>query len=75
MQDKKHGYGIFTWATGNVYKGNYLDDLRSGFGEMYWTDGSYYKGEWVNGIQHGEGLIFVPGQGIKKGLFRDNTLA
>lgn len=42
--DKKHGYGIFSWASGNVYKGNYEDDLRCGYGEMYWGDGSYYKG-------------------------------
>ena len=41
---------------------------------MYWNDGSYYKGEWLNGIQHGEGVMFVPGQGTKKGLFRDNLL-
>jgi hypothetical protein len=54
--DKKHGYGIFTWSTGNIYKGNYSEDLRSDFGEMYWSDGSYYKGQWKNGIQHGEGI-------------------
>jgi hypothetical protein len=41
---------------------------------MYWGDGSYYKGEWVKGIQHGEGLLFVPGQGLKKGLFKDNVM-
>lgn len=26
FMDKKHGYGEFTWASGNRYKGNYLDD-------------------------------------------------
>jgi len=31
-EDRKHGYGIFSWASGNIYKGNYIDDLRSGFG-------------------------------------------
>ena len=41
---------------------------------MYWGDGSYYKGEWVRGIQHGEGMLFLPGQGIKKGKFKDNVL-
>ena len=30
--DKKWGYGIFTWASGNVYKGNYEADMRNGFG-------------------------------------------
>jgi hypothetical protein len=32
MNDKKQGYGIFTWATGNIYKGNYEVDMRSGYG-------------------------------------------
>ena len=41
---------------------------------MYWGDGSYYKGEWVRGIQHGEGMLFLPGQGVKKGKFKDNVL-
>jgi hypothetical protein len=30
--DKKSGYGIFTWASGNIYKGNYFDDVRHGYG-------------------------------------------
>jgi hypothetical protein len=36
---------------------------------MYWSDGSFYKGKWENGIQHGEGTIFVPGEGVKRGIF------
>lgn len=24
LGDKKHGYGIFAWATGNIYKGHYF---------------------------------------------------
>ena len=46
INDKKCGYGVFTWSSGNVYKGNYFEDLRHGYGEMTWTDGSYYKGAW-----------------------------
>ncbi len=51
--DKKWGYGEFTWESGNHYKGSYEGDVRSGYGEMHWTNGSYYKGQWVNGVQHG----------------------
>ena len=40
--DKKHGYGIFNWASGNTYKGEYKEDERDGYGEMRWTDGSIY---------------------------------
>jgi hypothetical protein len=34
VNDKKCGYGIFTWASNNIYKGNYFVDLRHGYGEM-----------------------------------------
>ena len=30
------------WESGNIYKGNYIDDERDGYGEMFWTDGSIY---------------------------------
>jgi hypothetical protein len=42
VNDKKHGYGIFQWASGNSYKGEYKDDERDGYGEMKWTDASIY---------------------------------
>jgi hypothetical protein len=41
VNDKKCGYGIFKWSSGNVYKGNYFDDLRHGYGEMNWI-GIYF---------------------------------
>ena len=44
---------MFTWASGNTYKGEYKEDERDGYGEMSWTDGSIYQGEWSRGIQHG----------------------
>lgn len=28
--DKKHGKGVYTWASGNVYKGEYWEDERNG---------------------------------------------
>ena len=30
MFDKKNGHGNFTWESGNVYIGNYVDDERQG---------------------------------------------
>jgi hypothetical protein len=47
--DKKHGNGVFKWESGNLYKGNYVEDERDGYGEMFWTDGSIYKGQWNRG--------------------------
>ena len=72
-EDKKHGYGVFTWASGNVYKGYYKDDERDGEGEMHWTDGSSYNGAWVKGIQHGYGRMVFPDGIVKEGYFDHNV--
>jgi hypothetical protein len=50
FMDKKHGFGLFRWSSGNIYKGTYCDDERHGYGEMMWTDRSKYVGEWRRGI-------------------------
>ncbi|CDW80329.1 UNKNOWN [Stylonychia lemnae] len=71
-KDKKHGYGVFVWASGNTYKGQYKDDEREGNGEMKWTDGSCYIGDWIRGIQHGYGKIIYPDGTIKEGYFENN---
>ena len=51
LKDVKEGYGVYRWASGNIYKGYYKNDKRHFYGEMKWTqDGSVYKGEWLDGI-------------------------
>ena len=62
----------FNLESGNMYKGNYHEDLRDGYGEMHWTDGSVYKGEWVKGIQHGYGEMNFPDGTKKEGIFENN---
>lgn len=44
LDDKKHGFGVFEWESGNRYNGLYFQDERHGYGIMKWTDGSTYKG-------------------------------
>ncbi|CAI2360649.1 unnamed protein product [Moneuplotes crassus] len=73
MNDKKCGYGVFKWASGNYYKGNFKNDERDGYGEMYWNDGSAYKGHWHNGIQHGFGTMIFSDKTFIKGYFKNNV--
>jgi hypothetical protein len=51
LNDKKNGNGVYKWANGNEYLGNFFDDYKHGYGEMYWPDGRFYKGLWENGKQ------------------------
>ena len=34
INDKKNGFGIYTFANGDYYKGNFLNDQRHGYGIM-----------------------------------------
>jgi len=48
-----HGKGIFTWADGRVYTGEYYEDKKHGFGKVEWPGGKAYEGQWREGIQDG----------------------
>lgn len=49
MFDKKHGYGLYDWANGYLYKGFWMDDLRYGEGTLFYNDKVEYDGYWENG--------------------------
>ena len=44
------------YASGNVYDGEWADNVKSGKGVMVWSDlRERYEGEWLAGKQHGHG--------------------
>ena len=53
-----HGYGLFTWADGRKYEGQYFDDKKEGRGVFTWPDQRKYDGLWVNGKQEGPGIYY-----------------
>ena len=42
--DCRNGFGTYTWANGNKYVGDYLNDKRGGQGTFTWADGSTTTG-------------------------------
>ena len=66
MNGNKHGYGIYRWADGNVYYGEYKQNYREGQGYYKQPNGDEYCGEWKNHKKWGEGVIKENGQ-----LYRD----
>lgn len=39
-----HGRGLFTWADGRSYDGEYFEDKKQGYGVFNWPDGRRYEG-------------------------------
>jgi len=46
VNNKMHGKGVFSWADGRKYEGDYFDDKKQGQGIFTWPDGRKYDGEW-----------------------------
>ena len=63
MDNKRNGYGkilcndlgIYTYANGYRYEGNWKDDTKTGHGIFYFSDAERYDGEWVNDKKNGAG--------------------
>lgn len=64
------GHGIYLYADGVRYDGEYVDDKKDGYGIYYWTDGRKYEGYWYKGKQHGLGWYVDAGKKtLKYGLW------
>lgn len=50
-----HGRGVFTWADGRCYEGQYLNDKKHGRGKYTWPDGRMYDGQFAHGEMDGFG--------------------
>mmetsp|Transcript_24523 Transcript_24523/g.34361 ORF Transcript_24523/g.34361 Transcript_24523/m.34361 type:complete len:210 (+) Transcript_24523:166-795(+) len=42
----KEGWGIISWANGDVYDGNVKGHKKHGYGVMTWKVGDQYRGRW-----------------------------
>ena len=56
-QGKRHGKGIYTWASGGKYDGEYKDGKMHGKGIYTWANGSKYDGEQKDNKRHGLGKL------------------
>lgn len=58
-KNKKNGKGKMIYKlSGDIYEGDYKDDLFDGNGHYIWkATGQEYKGEYKNGLMNGKGLF------------------
>jgi len=64
--DKIHR-GVYTWANGEKYNGEYKDDRRSGTGIYQWPNGDRFEGEWKDDeAASGVLLLMMPADNQKR---------
>lgn len=64
------GYGVYVYADGLKYEGQFVADKKEGYGVYSWTDGRKYEGWWYKGKQHGLGTYIAQQKGsVKYGLW------
>lgn len=52
----KSGIGVFYFANGDRYQGNWKGDRFNGYGNYFFdSSGDMYCGNWVDGLKHGVG--------------------
>jgi hypothetical protein len=69
--DKRHGQGKYTDASGDVYEGKWKDDKKHGQGKYTWADGGVYEGEYKDNKRHGQGKRTFADGGVYEGEWKD----
>jgi len=56
--NEMEGKGIYYYANGNKYEGDYKAGKMDGKGIIYCVDGRRYEGDWKDGIKDGKGIFY-----------------
>jgi len=59
-------------VNGDIYMGDFKNNLRHGVGICYYFNGSEYKGLWQDDKQHGNGELTYADGTIRKGIWSKN---
>ncbi len=65
----RDGHGLYTWASGNRYVGEWSLDRQNGKGTLILTSGAVYEGEFRAGREHGNGKMTWPNGAWYEGAY------
>jgi hypothetical protein len=71
--DKREGYGIFTWKDGGKYEGEWENDVENEYGVYIDKNGEKYEGQFKDNQKHGYGILYDKnGKKIKMGEWQED---
>jgi hypothetical protein len=70
---EKHGTGKMEYKNGDVYEGQWADDLRQGKGKITFLNKSSYDGNWSKGQINGRGVYTYFNGNVYTGLFENGV--
>ena len=71
--DNFQGQFIYKWSNGDIYEGNYKDDLKHGYGKFYWAGGNIYQGNYKDDLKHGYGKVTFSNGDVYVGNWEDGV--
>jgi hypothetical protein len=71
---KFNGRGVYTYADGGRYDGEWKDDKAYGRGVMAFANGDRYDGEWKYGMRSGRGVITFASGDRYDGVWKDDKI-
>lgn len=74
IADKLNGIATCTAPNGDIYQGDYQDDLRHGKGSQT-LNGNRYDGAFEHDLMQGEGVLTAQTGNRYQGAFRNNAIA
>jgi hypothetical protein len=70
---KRHGKGKYTYASGNVYEGEWKDGKKHGNGKCKYASGNVFEGEWKEDKKHGKGKLTYASGNMYEGEWKDDV--
>lgn len=74
VDGKKSGTGKYVWNNGDVYEGEFSNDLMHGTGKLTIVGQGTYEGEFVQGKKSGEGTFTFANGDVYKGDWVDDKM-
>jgi len=69
----KPGNGTMFYANGDVYTGEWINNVRHGYGTMSYSNGDIYVGKWEKNVRHGYGTMSYKNGVIYEGEWFNNS--